>query len=292
MKLLNLEEASKTAMVCWYAPPKHWKTTLALGIPPSLRPCAYLDVDNGAYYRVKMLSMTPEEREKAGIKEEVPPYFGPWIEKGLDIYRPEPATYFGDLWDFASVVCKSGRYKSAVWDSMSIAGDHLLREVKASAYTDKRVTLSSGKATTVAATKGDFGIAQSRILDTLLALDDAPVHVFVLSHDSMGEFDMDGETKELVGGPGSIGKALIKSLPGFFDVLFRLETRTVKVPVEGKPGKFTLGNRFVIRSRAHSVYQAGDRGGYFPDGQILDVEQFWTAMENMVLSQGEEASNG
>ena len=283
MKVVKGGEAVPTLFALVYSMAKMYKTSLMLGIPPALRPVAYLDTDLGARMRLNVLSKTPEERAATNIAEDVPDYYGPWIREGIDFFYPEQGNYYGDMWEFATKVCTSGKYKTAIVDTASRLGREVLNEVKNTDYGGgNRLSIQGKKGDrTVQATMGDYGLAQTRILDFMMALNEAPVHVILISHEKTGEIKDTDTVKRVVGGPATIGTALLEIIPAMMDIVLRLENKPVKVKVDDK---WKIGNRIAVRAMNHGIFTAGDRGGLFNDGDILDPRDFWNKMATVIDS--------
>jgi hypothetical protein len=271
MKVVVGGEGSRTLLAMVYSMAKMYKTSLMLGAPPSMRPLAFLDTDRGARLRLNVLGTSQEERDRLGIIEKVPAYYGPWIKENIDFYYPELNTYYGDLWEFATKVATSGKYKTVIVDTMSRMGRDILTEIKGTNYGGgKRVTIQGpGGASTTQATPGDYGLAQTRILEFIQALDDSPCHVLLTSHEKTGEIRDADTVKRVIGGPSSIGTALLETLPAMMDIVLRFEMRN----------KTT-----VLRTLNHNIFVAGDRGGLFKDGSVLEPESFWGDMEACITS--------
>jgi hypothetical protein len=261
-----------------YGQTKLFKTSTYLAAPPSLRPMAVLDADRGAKMRLRVLSMSQEEREKLGVKEPVPEHYGPWIAEGIDFYYPDPANWYADCFEFCTKIAPD--YKLVVPDTLSRIAEKILDEVKGINYegTDKqtkRIKVSKGGVETIHPTMSDYGFAQDRVMELVTALDDSPAHVLLITHEKTGEVRDTEAVKRVLGGPRTVGNALIEVLPSIVDVVLRFEPRSVI-----EDGKQAI--KTAIRTRNHNFYLAGDRSGLFEDGEILDTKVFWEKLQGTI----------
>ena len=290
MEKVSAAKAKATLLALLYGQAKLKKTTTALAVPPELRPVAYLDADKGAGIRVKILSMTPEVRKRVGVVEEIHSSFGPWISEGIDFFYPG-GNYFEDCWEFANVIIKKGGYKTAIIDSASRMGDAFLKQVARTEYKGsegKRVKLGMGPSATVHPMLGDYGFAQDRVMDIIKALDDGPAHVLLVTHEKTAEIKEGDTTKRVLGGPRTIGNALLEVIPSIVDVAIRVEGKNS--PVRDAKGVMTGGmkRQVVMRTRNHEFYLAGDRAGLFVDGEELDEFVFWKKLTGLIELGTEE----
>jgi len=278
-KIEGLADTLAAALIMVYSQGKMGKTSLMLAMPPEMRPCAFLDTDLGAQIRLKILGMTGPEREAAGVTENISPYYGPWIKEGIDFYYPSADNYYGDLWEFATKIAP--KYKSTVTDAVSRMSRSILDEVKSTKYGGaKRLHIDRGGGTvSVQPNQGDYGLAQSRVLEYIEALNQSGAHNFLVSHERTAEIKDTDNVKRILGGPSSIGSALLEILPAIMDIIIRLEVKSVKIK---KGDKYVTGNRVVMRTANHNVFQAGDRSGMFEDGDVMDPEIFWKRITTMI----------
>lgn len=280
-KVSGVPASSPTGgMFLFYGGSKLWKTTTALMVPPELRPVAYLDADRGAYLRMKLLMMTPEQREAAGIVERLPEGSGPWVGEGIDFFYPEKESYFADCLEFA--IKEAPKYKLVVVDTLSHLGDNILREVVSTQYKnikkadELRMKMETpGGAATEHAVLSDYGMGQDRVMELFLTLDDAPCHVLLLAHEKTGEIREKGAAVRIQCGPRSVGNALIEKLPSYCDMALRFQPES-----SGKPGE---PPKVVLRSINHGgMYIAGDRSGTVPDQHPLDPKDLWERMQRTI----------
>lgn len=270
----------------WYGQSKMLKTTLALLAPPWARPIDYLDADKGAQIRMRLLSLDEAGRKKLGI-EDSPVYelAGPWVREGIKFYEPEVATYYKDLYDFATVTTPRSGSKTIVVDTCSRIGDELLKEVKGvplktgDKVTDNRSKYITGGIETVHPTQSDYGAAQDRIMEFIGALVDRNPgkNIILISHEKTGEIKDSSGQGRVLAGPRTIGNALIEVIPSIVDIALRFEPRQAMVKVKGKDGKEVVRQvqTVAIRSRNHNIYIAGDRSGLFEDGELMDPQVVW-----------------
>lgn len=275
------DQRDMTLLMMIYGQSKLYKTSLALFIPPELRPVAFLDADGGAKMRLALLTMTAQERDELGIVEKVPEGAGPWMREQVQFYRPRPESYYEDCMRFAELPA----YTTKVWDSVSRGAEGMMKQICASKYTGqdtKRVTLGTGQYATVHPTLQDYGCAQERVMNVVAALDEGLSHTVLLSHEKTGELDDGAGSKRVIAGPRAIGVALLEVLPSVCDVVIRLEPKTIV-----QAGQ-QLTN-VVMRTRNHAFYLAGDRSGMFPDGAALDAPLLWKRVTKFIETvQGSE----
>lgn len=277
-----------TIFECLYGQGKTMKTTTALLAPPSFRPIDYLDADKGAAIRLRLLSLTAEERTAAGV-EPNPLYekCGPWVGEGITFYVPEDERYYADLWEFVEAAAKSPS-RLIVVDTISRIGDGILQEVTATPVekadgkeTAKAKLETPGGASTYIRTQQDFGLAQDRLMEWLkLLVDKCPnKNILLLSHEKTGEVKDSTGAGRILAGPRSIGNALIEVIPGIVDLALRLEPRVKMVQVAGKQVQEAT---VAVRARNHNIYLAGDRSGMFKDGETFDPFDHWVRIERIL----------
>lgn len=293
MRTTTPAESLRSLFILWYGQSKMFKTSLALMAPAEWRPIDYLDADNGAAIRLRLLGMTKEERVKAGIApSSAYEMAGPWVKEDITLYQPEQATYYSDLWAFATEITPRSKSKTIVVDTLSRIGDEVLREVKTTPLTvkdkqkeDNRPKIITSGVETVHPTQADFGVSQDRIMEFLLALHDRnpDKNIILISHEKTGEIKVEGGGGRVLAGPRSIGNALIETIPAIVDVALRFEPKLATVVVE-KGGKKTVEQQqtVAIRTRNHNIYIAGDRSGVFEDGETLNPPVFWTKLQQIV----------
>jgi len=260
-------QLNSTLFSLLYGQGKLRKTTAALMVPPEFRPVAYLDCDNGAAIRLKVLSMTAEERKARAIIENVPATCGPWMQEGIEFFYPEKP-YYADCFAFATQLSKD--FKTVIVDTMSRMADGILDEVKNTNYgaVSKRVTIGSGALATVHPVPADYGMAQDRVMELLSALDHNEAHLLLISHEKAGEIKEGDVVKRTLAGPRSAGNALLEVIPSIVDVALRLTTKSSFV--DGK-----MVNKVIVRSQNHEIFLAGDRSGLFPDNEEFDPALMW-----------------
>jgi len=282
MKKVAGGQLNSTLFAMLYGQGKVRKTTSALMIPPEWRPVAYFDPDKGAAIRLRVLATTAEERKARGIVEAVPKECGPWMKEGIDFFYPEKGKFYADCFDFATAIAP--QYKTVVVDTASRLADGILDEVKSTNYgaSKSRVTIGSGKHATIHPLPADYGMAQDRVLEFLSALDNSPAHVLILSHEKTAEIKegADGVVKRTIGGPRTIGNALLEVLPAIVDVGLRLEVRG-----GFENGKVT--NKVILRTTNHGFYLAGDRSGLFTDGEEFDPVVMWERFKRLTTMTAE-----
>ncbi len=269
-------------LACVYAQSKCYKTSLYLGAPKEWRPMAVLDTDRGARIRLQMLSMTPEQRKSVGIQEPVDEYFGPWIREGISFFYPDAKNWYEDCWKFATEIAP--KYTLSVVDTLTHMAIDTLKEVKGIQYSGtsgatKRVHLKSGSIETVHPTMSDFGFSQDRVMEFITALDSSSGHTLLVSHEKTGEIKDTNNMKRIIGGPRTIGNALLEIIPSLMDVCLRIEP-------QGTGSNIKLA----IRTKNHNFFIAGDRSGLFRDGETLDVQTFWKKLSGIVeMSKDDKA---
>jgi len=238
---------------------------------------AYLDTDQGAAIRLKMLSATPEERTAMGVVEKVPEQCGPWMREGIDFFYPEKGRYYEDCYEFATE--QSTQYKTIVIDTVSRMADGILDQIARTDYgaVKSRVTVRAkdGTPSTVHPVPADFGMAHERILEIFASADHSPAHVLLISHEKTGEIREGEVVKRTVCGPRTVGNALLEVIPTIVDVALRLAIKTELVG-----GKLT--NRVIVRSTNHDIYLAGDRSGLFADGEEFDPALMWERFGRLI----------
>ena len=271
MKKVSGAAMRPSLLMCFYGMAKMWKSTTALMIPPEMRPVAYLDADNGAAMRLALLAMTPEQRTAMKVTEVLPEGSGPWVREGIDFYYPDPTkSYYQQVWEFTNNIVPD--YKTVIYDTMSRIGDSIMKEIIHTDYENvknpskMRMKLTSGNVTTTHAAISDYGFAQDRMMEIITAADKTNAHVILVSHEKAGEVKEGDTTKRTVGGPRSIGNALLEVIPSVVDIALHFQPQYVAS---------TQGTKIVVRSRNHGFFQAGDRSGIFPDGADLDPVQLW-----------------
>jgi len=275
MQVVQGAEANPTLLACLYAQSKCLKTSTYLGAPKEWRPMAVLDTERGAALRLRILSMTQAERDAAGVNEPVDPHFGPWIREGITFFHPGRDTWYQDCWEFATKIAPD--FKTVIADTLTQTAVRSLTEVKGMQYEGvtketKRVHLKSGSVTTVHPTRSDYGFAHDRVMEFITALDESPAHVLLISHEKTGEVsDAEGKVKRVIGGPRTVGNALLELIPSIMDVVLRLE-------VQGTGANTKL----VLRSRNHNFFIAGDRSGLFRDGVVHNIPDFWAKLAGVV----------
>lgn len=301
--------ADKTLFVMWYGQGKMLKTSLALLAPAWARPIAYLDADRGAQIRLRLLALTEEERTRLGVTpSSIYNSAGPWVKEGITFYEPEVDQYYKDLFDFATSIMPKSSARTIVIDSCSRIGDELLREVKGVPLTtgteegkrkqsDTRSRIITNGVETIHPALSDYGAAQERFMEFLGALvaRNPDKHIILISHEKTGEVkDAGGETKRILAGPRVIGNALIEVLPAIPDIVLRFEPRQMAVQVPLPGGKFKIENQqtVVMRTRNHSIYLAGDRGGLFKDESVVDPVVLWEKLALVLKMAKEEGAQG
>ena len=285
--------ADPTIYALWYGQAKMLKTSLALLIPPSMRPVDYLDADRGAQIRLRLMAMTAEEREAAGVPW-LPLYDlgGPWIKDGIRFYEPEEKSYYKDLWDFATGIAPKSDAKTVVIDTISRIGDGIMQEVTHTSLTsvkgdqkETRAKLSTNGVETIVPSQQDFGLSQNRLMEFLglLQANCAHKNVIIISHEKTGEIKDASGAGRIIAGPRSIGNALLEVIPSMTDIALRFEPKVSAQMVEEGGKKMMKQVQGVsIRTRNHNIYIAGDRSGMFTDGEILDPGTFWKKFEGII----------
>lgn len=271
-----------TLLSGWYGPPKTYKTTGALMIPPEMRPVAYLETEKQSAAQLRLRLLTASAEQRKALAEEVPSEAGEWCGKQIDFYWPDPLKWYEDCWEFATRVAND--YKWVILDSGSMLARGIMRQVLTMDYIKGRVTLGTGETATKHPLPADYGFAQDRYMALLQALDEARAHVLLISHEKMAEIREDN-TKKLLkcfGGPSSIGNALLEVVPATMDLLLRLEPRTF--PERSPDGKGYTGKiltRAVMRTINHGegingvMYPCGDRLGLFKDQELFEPVNYW-----------------
>jgi len=283
-------QAKTSLLALLYGQAKLKKTTTALAVPPEMRPVAYLDADKGARIRAKILGMTPEQRVAVGVVEPIHPSFGPWIHENISFFYPG-ANYYEDCWEFANVTLKKEGFKTVIMDSASRMGDAFLKQVAQTEYKGsegKRVKLGMGPSATVHPMLGDFGFAQDRVMDIIKGLDESPAHVLLVTHEKTAEIKEGEINKRVLGGPRTIGNALLEVIPSIVDIALRVEGKNA--PMRDAKGNMTGGMKreVVMRTRNHEYFLAGDRSGLFVDGEVLDEFVFWKKLMGLIELGAEE----
>jgi hypothetical protein len=280
MKKIAGARSKATLSAILYGQSKMMKTTTALLAPPEMRPMAVLDCDGGANLRLRVLSMTAEERAAAGMSHSfIYDHGGPWVADGVDFFYPEPQRYFQDCFDFATR--EAGNYKLVVIDTISHMAENFLDEIKVAGHAanmgEKRFEASISGHTTISPNRSDYGMAQDRVLEILDVIDvNQPCHMLLLAHEKTGEIRDAEAVKRVVAGPRTVGNALNERIPSRVDVVLKLETRAF----QNEDGK--RDNKVVVRSRPHNIYIAGDRSGLFDDGDDLDPGALWVKIGNLI----------
>lgn len=274
MKKVDGAQANATLLAILYAQAKCLKTTTYLGAPKEWRPMCVLDTDRGAQLRLQVLAMTHEERMNLGIMEPISEYFGPWIKEDITFFYPDPNNWYNDCWEFATKIAPN--YKLAVCDTLTHMAVKSLNEVKGLQYQGvsketKRVHLKTGNVTTVHPTMSDYGFSQDRVMEFVTALDESSAHVLLVSHEKTGEVKDTENRTRIIGGPRTIGNALLELLPSIVDVVVRLEVQGVGA-----------NTKLVTRTRNHNFFICGDRSGLFKDGETHDVERFWKKLSSVL----------
>lgn len=282
MKKVTGAQARPTLLALIYGQSKTRKTTTGLFVPPEMRPCAFFDVDRGAFMRLQLLTMSKEERDALGVVEQIPEEAGPWMREGIDFFYPEEGSLFGDAMEFCTTVAMD--YKTIIIDSLSAMAAGFLDEVKSAPFagTDKqtkRVKVVVGGRETVHAIPADYGFAQDRVMEIISAADRSPAHVLMISHEKTGEIKENDVTSRVIAGPRTVGNALLEMVPAVTDVVLRFET---KRKAGGPP-------MTVVRSTNHNIYLAGDRSGLFKDGEELNPVAFWERTMKLIgMGQSKE----
>jgi hypothetical protein len=276
-------KALPTLLAGIYGLTKTYKTSTYLFAPPELRPMCVLDTEHGAFMRLRLFTMTEEERQNLGVAEHIPEYAGPWMSEDIEFFYPgvdedgnPNGKYFEDCMEFAMKVAPD--FKLNVTDTLSKLSTEVLKQVTGYNYegTDKvtkRLSIGKGAAQTVHPVMTDYGFAQDRIMEYISTLNDGPSHTLLISHERTGEIKEAEHTKRVLCGPRTVGTALLEIVPSVLDLVLRFENRL---------DRETKKNKAYIRSRNHNFYQAGDRSGLFKDGMELDPQAMWKKLLAMI----------
>jgi hypothetical protein len=253
-----------------YGPPKTGKSWLALSLPSTGRWAGriiYVAADPGSEnfaFDPRVVVVKPTS-----------------TAEGRHTYDPiaESAAIASHDWkaDFPDA-------STLIWDTMTQTSRELLGAIADSgSFSDKHVYIGKPgtNAYIAAPMPGDYGAAQRSVMHLLSFLYRQPLHVIVLWHGEMIEPDSPG-TGIVIGGPASIGKAIVTSIGGLFNNLFFTECRE---RTTGTPPKRVV--EYVVHTRKKAQWMAGIRlrpGQANPIPEIVvpadDPTKFWREFDS------------
>lgn len=167
-----------------------------------------------------------------------------------------------------------------IWDTITQTAEDLLQAYAILGnYASNPITF--GKQGTpshhVHPTEGDYGAAQNSIGNHLLGhLFAQPLNLIIIAHETWVE---PKNANACIGGPATIGRALVGKMPGEFDTVIRTEVRRVTEP--GKPVK----TEFKARTQPHGPWIVGIRnpGVNLPDYVMgEDPRGFWLEYAKLI----------
>lgn len=132
--------------------------------------------------------------------------------------------------------------------------------------------------------QGDYMAVQALQNNYLDMLFQQKLHVLVLCHEYL-DTPEGGAAK---GGPATVGKATIRSLPGKFNTVIRLDIKNVP-PQAGKPAQ----QKIIARTENHGAFVAGVRTGHeinpIPIIELApDPINFWNEYVKAVNYEGDK----
>lgn len=252
-----------------YAAPKAGKTRLATSLPDHMGKILYLAEDENSKYLDSVLNkyrdriiVMEQEGKDSPIHNAMEAASRNW-KKDLD---PEIGTIVVDTFtkmtnNWLKYVANEGMFSSEKHIQIGTPG------------TKGFVNIPM---------QGDFMAVQAlqnNFLDMLFQQD---LNVLVLCHEYL-DTPEGGAAK---GGPATVGKATIRSLPGKFNTVIRLDTKNIPAQA-GKPAQ----QKIVARTENHGAYVAGIRTGHatnpIPSIELQpDPINFWNDYFKTINTEG------
>lgn len=266
MRILD-RAARSPERILIYGAPKSAKTRFATALPWGSElwgeKAVYVAADAGS---ASLRSVLMSDREHLVVVDPLP-------ESG--VYDP-----LHEAVGIATYEWSKHGASTIIWDTLTqTAEDVLGAYARLSNYASNPITF--GKKGTaefhVHPSEGDYGAAQNSIGNHLLGLlFKQPLNLIVIAHEVWVE---PKNANACIGGPATIGKALVGKLPGEFDTVIRTEVRRVTNP--GKP----VETEFKARTQPHGPWVVGIRnpGVNLPDFVMgEDPRGFWQQYAKLV----------
>ena len=266
MRILD-KAARSPERILIYGAPKSAKTRFATALPWGTEPwgdkAVYVAADAGG---ASLRSVLLEDR------------------KHLVVVDPHPESGPYDPLHEAVAIATHDWTKlgasTIIWDTITQTAEDVLRAYSIIGnYASNPITF--GKKGTaefhVHPNEGDYGAAQNSIGTHLMGhLFAQPLNLIIIAHETWVE---PKNANACIGGPATIGRALVGKLPGEFDTVIRTEVRRVS-----NPGKATV-TEFRARTQPHGPWIVGIRnpGVNLPDYVMgEDPRGFWLDYTKLV----------
>ena len=238
MALLRIpEQPSRLERILIYGDPKTGKTRLATSLTPRFGDIIYFAAEPGAEFLTPVLSK---------------------YRSRIHLVKPSGNDPDKDAFTFCLNDWKK-EFPSAntiVWDSLTATALDLLRYIADKGqFSDKaHIVIGSDAYTQNIPMQGDYMAAQARVIRLLDFLFRQPMHILVICHATY-DAPEDAPTE---GGPDTIGKAKVRTLPGRFDTVLYTTRQVVPPKKFGDPSE----SKFLVYGERYKIWNAGIRSGH------------------------------
>jgi len=267
--------AAPRELILGYGPPAAGKTRLFTSLSERFGRIAYIALDEGSE---SLDSVLPQYRERITVFQ--PSFKDPVIDSAAiqltDWKSPTPPKWYdkesGEWTGYDTLILDTFSNLSKLW---------LWHVTQMGLFQDKRKMIGApGQEGSVSLPdKGHYGGVHGiiRNFTTTIFRNNPTMNLIFICHETT---DRDDETgRVLLGGPDTVGKAMLKEFPSNFKTIIRVTSEQGKAVV--KNGKTTKPNQFIARMTQHGAYIAR-RNEANPKGNqlsrvVLDVDpaNFW-----------------
>lgn len=239
MALLRVpEQPERLERILIYGDPKTGKTRLATSLTPRFGDIIYFAAEPGSEF------LTPV----------IPTY-----RSRIHLVKPSGDDADKDAFTFAINDWKKEfpNARTIVWDSLTATSLSILSYIadKGQFSESKHIAIGADRYVQNIPMQGDYGAAQSRILRLLDFLFKQPMHVIVICH---AVYDEPRDTAPAEGGPDTVGKAKVRTLPGRFDTVLYTTRKVVPAAKFGDPAQ----SKFLLYSERYLIWNAGIRSSH------------------------------
>lgn len=269
MALITPSPSTLYERILIYGAPKTGKTRFATSLPERFGRIRYFAADPGSE---RLDSVLLPYRPRIAVTQST----------------PEPGKPYNPRLDAFTVARNAWEEETLIWDTLTETGRTLLTyTADTGAFSESHVTFKTQKGAIDYQTqpdKGDYGAVQNAIDRLITFLFQQPRHLIVICHEGYDEA-MEAGQRTLKGGPLTVGKATIGSLPGRFSTTIRLTKTT-----QSSPAGFGKDNvpKVIAWTETVGVWAAGIRS-HHPINPMASFEvgpdpnNFWKAYDQHFL---------
>lgn len=254
-------ELAARELVMLYGAPGSGKTRLATSLPPRFGKVAYFAMDDGSE---SLASVLPHYRER------------------ITVFKPEWKDPLADGLEITHVDWKAKGFDTFIVDTFSTWTQRTLDHIvhKGLAQANHRGTGTPGSLNYVALPdQADYGLTHAAIRNFVgfLGIQQREMNVILICHQTFDKDDK--ENRAAIGGPTTVGRAMIEWLPARFSTVIRMD-RTTRNVVKGN--KVESETKLVARMAQHGAWIARRNEASTEGNQLAAVEldidptNFWT----------------